>query len=199
MDIFPPSLEQMIDALTRLPGVGRKTAQRYAFHLLRGSHEDSLGLAEAVREAVERIRRCERCGNYSETALCAICRDTRRDETVICVVEEAVDIAPFDRSGFNGLYHVLGGLFSPLQGIVDAEQLRIRELFDRLRDGVVREVIAATPTTPDGEATALWLARALRPYDVKMTRLGMGMPMGGSLEYVDENTLQKALECRLSM
>ena len=196
MDIFPPSLEQMVAALSRLPGVGRKTAQRFAFFLLKEAPEDALELANAVRQGIERIRRCDVCGNFSEEPLCSICQDPRRDRSIVCVVEEAMDIAPFDRAGYKGLYHVLGGLFSPLQGIVDPEQLRIRELMARLEAGDIREVIVATPPTSDGDATALWLSKALRAKGVAPTRLGMGLPMGGSLEHADEITLQKAMESR---
>ena len=196
MEPFPPALEKMVTALTRLPGVGRKTAQRFAFHLLRGAPEDALDLSDSVREAVQRIRRCERCGNFSEAPLCQICADSRRDGSIICVVEEAMDIAPIDRSGYRGLYHVLGGLFSPLHGIVDPEQLRVRPLIARVEAGGIQEILIATPPTPDGDATALWLARALNARGVRLTRLGMGLPMGGSLEYADEVTLQKAIESR---
>jgi len=199
MEVFPPSLERMVTALARLPGVGRKTAQRFAFHLLKGAPEDALDLAEAIREGAERIRRCDTCGNFSEAPVCALCQDPRRDRSVLCVVEEAMDIAPFDRSGFGGLYHVLGGLFSPLHGIVDPEQLRVRQLLARVDGGEIKEVIVATPPTADGDATALWLAKALHSKGVALTRLGMGMPMGGSLEYADEITLQKALESRKSI
>lgn len=196
MDVFPPSLETLVNALARLPGVGRKTAQRYAFHLLKGSPDDARSLSDAVANAMSRIRRCEQCGAFSEEAMCAICLDPRRDASLICVVEEAPDIAPIDRSGFAGRYHVLGGLFSPLMGIVDPEQLRVDELMRRVDKGETREVIVATPPSPDGEATALWLARALEGKSVTVTRLGMGLPMGGTLEYADEITLQKALESR---
>lgn len=199
MDILPPSLERLVTALARFPGVGRKTAQRYAFHLLKDSPDNALDLAEAVRVVIERIGRCQTCGAFSETPECAVCADPRRDRSVICVVEEATDIAPFDRSGFQGLYHVLGGLFSPLSGVVDPDQLRVRELMDRLKNGEVEELILATPHTPDGEATALWLAQAVGDRPLRLTRLGVGMPMGGSLEYVDEMTLQKAIESRKSL
>ena len=196
MDLLPPSLERLVTALARLPGVGRKTAQRFAFHILKGSRENALALSEAVVEAVEKVGRCETCGVFSETPVCSICDDPRRDRSVICVVEEATDAILVERSEYAGVYHVLGGLFSPLHGIVDPEQLRVDQLLARVRQGDVREVIVATPPTPDGEATALWLARALRGDDVKVTRLGVGLPMGGAIEYADEITLQKALESR---
>jgi recombination protein RecR len=196
MNLHPPSLERLISALARFPGVGRKTAQRFAFHLLKGAPEDAQALSEAVKEAAERIVRCRVCGNFSEAPICAICQDHRRDRSVICVVEDAMDFGPFERSGYRGLYHALGGLFSPLSGVVDADQLRIQPLLDRLDNGEIKEVILATPPTPDGEATALWLAKALRDRTVTLTRLGMGLPMGGALEYADEITLQKALESR---
>ena len=199
MDVLPPSLEQMIQALGRFPGVGRKTAQRYAFHLLKGTREDALALAEAVTRAMEQVRRCEVCGNFSEQERCGVCLDTTRDGQVICVVEEAPDILAFDRSGFRGVYHVLGGLFSPLHGIVDPDQLRIAPLVARVQAGGIEELVLATPPSADGEATALWLARTFQPRGIRITRLGMGIPMGGALEYADDITLRKAMESRRAL
>lgn len=196
MNGLPPSLERLVEALGRFPGVGRKTATRFAFHLLKGAPQDAHDLADAVNDAVERVRRCEDCGAFCETSPCDVCRSPRRERHTLCIVEEATDIPAFEGAGFRGLYHVLGGLFSPLQGIVDPEQLRVDSLMRRLDAGEVTELIIATPPSPDGEATALWLAQAVEERNLNVTRLGMGLPMGGALEYADELTLQKSLESR---
>ncbi|MCX7012059.1 MAG: recombination mediator RecR [Candidatus Sumerlaeota bacterium] len=190
------AMETLILHLTKLPSVGRKTAERLAFHLLRAPKEDALALAEAIRAMRERIRRCSICGNITEDDPCLICRDERRRSDVVCVVEDPMDIVAFEKSeAFEGVYHVLDGCLSPLQGIT-ASDLRIDSLEKRAREGSVQEIILATNPSVEGEATALYLSRLLEPHVKKITRIGLGVPMGGSLEYADARTLKKALEGR---
>jgi len=184
-----------VTELSKLPGIGGRTAQRLAFHLLRTSEEDAFGLADAIREVKERIGLCETCFNLAEGPVCAICADARRDEELICVVEEPGDVIPIERtSEYRGRYHVLGGALSPIDGI-EPEDLKIAELFRRV-DGTVTEVVIATNPTTTGEATALYIADALRDRDVNVTRLASGLPVGADLEYADEVTLGKALAGR---
>ncbi|MGA0122740.1 MAG: recombination mediator RecR [Gaiellales bacterium] len=193
--MLPPSAEALVRELTRLPGVGRRSAQRLAVHLLRVPEADALGLAEAVRQARERIRPCPECFGFAEDGLCPICADTRRDEAVLCVVEAPQDVDPIERSGaFRGRYHVLGGALSPLDG-VDPEDLTIDRLVERVRRGGVREVIIATNPTMTGEATAAYIA-GLIGAETRVTRLASGLPVGGDLEFADEVTLGRALEGR---
>ncbi len=193
--MLPPSAEALVRELTRLPGVGRRSAQRLAVHLLRVPEADALGLAEAIRSARERIRPCPECFGFAEDGLCPICADTRRDETLLCVVEAPQDVDPIERSGaFRGRYHVLGGALSPLDG-VDPEDLTIDRLVERVRAGGVREVIIATNPTMTGEATAAYIA-GLIGADTRVTRLASGLPVGGDLEFADEVTLGRALEGR---
>ncbi|MEY4226608.1 MAG: hypothetical protein RL190_1365 [Actinomycetota bacterium] len=193
--MLPPSAEALVRELTRLPGVGRRSAQRLAVHLLRVPEAEALSLAEAVRAARERIRPCPECFGFAEDGLCPICADTRRDESLLCVVEAPQDVDPIERSGaFRGRYHVLGGALSPLDG-VDPEDLTIDRLVERVRAGGVREVIIATNPTMTGEATASYIA-GLIGADTRVTRLASGLPVGGDLEFADEVTLGRALEGR---
>ncbi len=193
--MLPPSAEALVRELTRLPGVGRRSAQRLAVHLLRVPETEALSLAEAVRAARERIRPCPECFGFAEDGLCPICADTRRDESLLCVVEAPQDVDPIERSGaFRGRYHVLGGALSPLDG-VDPEDLTIDRLVERVRAGGVREVIIATNPTMTGEATASYIA-GLIGADTRVTRLASGLPVGGDLEFADEVTLGRALEGR---
>jgi recombination protein RecR len=194
-----PAMETLIAELVKLPTVGRKSAQRLAFHLLRCDRAEAQALARAIEHMREAVRFCERCGNIAEASLCAICNDTSRDRSIICVVEEVTDLVAFERpSTFRGLYHVLGGCLSPLHGVTP-EKLAIAPLMERLRSGEVREMIVATNPSVDGEATALYLAKLARPLGVRVTRIGMGIPIGSSVEFADEVTVQKALEGRREM
>ena len=192
------AVENLVAQLTRLPGVGSRTAHRLAFHLLRVPEDEALALAAAIKEVKERVRFCDECGNLTEEQVCAICLDARRDHTVICVVEHPVDLISLERTHeFRGLYHVLGGSLSPIDG-VEPEHLRIDELMRRVeRNGVV-EVVLATNPNMTGEATAAFLADRLRGR-VRVTRLASGLPVGGDLEYADEVTLGRALSGRREM
>ncbi len=196
--MYAPPVQRLITELSKLPGVGGRTAQRLAFHLLRSSEEDAMALAEAIREVKERIGLCEVCFNLADGARCRICSDERRDPELICVVEEPSDVISIERTHeFRGRYHVLGGALSPIDGI-DPEDLRIAELYERVKDGEVREVVIATNPTTTGEATALHVAEGLRAAapDVTVTRLASGLPVGADLEYADELTLGRALAGR---
>lgn len=194
--MFADAVQQVIDELGRLPGVGPKSAQRLAFHLLKLPVEDTTRLTDVITEMKLRIRFCERCFNISEEQLCLICSDQRRDGTVLCVVEEARDIVAVERTGeFRGRYHVLGGAISPIDG-VGPDQLRVTELLGRLEPESVAEVILATNPNIEGEATAMYLARLLGPLGIVVTRIASGLPVGGDLEYADELTLGRALEGR---
>jgi len=194
--VFADAVQQVIDELGRLPGVGPKSAQRLAFHLLKLPVEDTTRLTDVITEMKSRIRFCERCFNISEEQLCLICSDQRRDGTVLCVVEEARDIVAVERTGeFQGRYHVLGGAISPIDG-VGPDQLRVTELLGRLQPESVAEVILATNPNIEGEATAMYLARLLGPLGIVVTRIASGLPVGGDLEYADELTLGRALEGR---
>ena len=196
--MLPPSAEALVRELTRLPGVGRRSAQRLAVHLLRVPEGDALQLATAIEEARARIQPCPECYGFAEDGLCPICRDTRRDDAMICVVEAPQDIDPIERSGaFRGRYHVLGGALSPLDG-VDPEDLTIAQLVARVERGGITEVIVATNPTMTGEATAAYIAGLLRE-QTRITRLASGLPVGGDLEFADEVTLGRALEGRRSI
>ncbi len=196
MAVYALPIQQLVDELGRLPGVGPKSAQRIAFHLLKVSKEDALRLAGAIVDAKERVQFCGRCFNFAEGELCEICRDERRDANLICVVEEPRDIVAVERTGeFRGRYHVLGGAISPIEGI-GPEQLRIRELLARLEPEGITEAILCTNPNLEGEATAMYLARLLRPLGLTVTRIASGLPVGGDLEYADELTLGRALEGR---
>ena len=196
--MYAPSVDNLIVQLARLPGVGRRTAQRLAFHLLKASEADALALAEAIREVKERVGFCTECGNLAEEPLCQICSDARRDRSLICVVEDPSDLVALERTHeYRGLYHVLGGALSPIDG-VDPEDLRIAELVGRVDRGGVAEVLLATNPTMTGEATAAYLADRLRDR-TRVTRLASGLPVGGDLEYADEVTLGRALAGRREM
>ncbi|SCY01547.1 DNA replication and repair protein RecR [Microbacterium sp. LKL04] len=189
-------VQDLIDEFGRLPGIGPKSAQRIAFHILQTPSFDVSRLAQLLSELRERVRFCEICGNVSEQAQCSICRDPRRDRTFICVVEDAKDVSAIERTReFRGLYHVLGGSISPMAGI-GPDDLRIAQLMQRLADGTVTEVILATNPNLEGEATATYLSRLLRSLEISVTRLASGLPVGGDLEYADEVTLGRAFEGR---
>ena len=193
-----PSVEELVTELTKLPGIGRRTAQRLAFHLLSARPEDALGLARAIEEVKARVRFCRECGNLTEEELCAVCSDPRRDRSLICVVEQPVDVVSVEKTHeYRGLYHVLGGALSPLDG-VEPSDLRIQGLLERVATGDVEEVVLATNPTMTGEATAAYLADRLRG-KAKVTRLASGLPVGGDLEYADEVTLGRALVGRREM
>jgi recombination protein RecR len=196
--LYAPPVQRLITELGKLPGIGARTAQRLAFHILRASTEDATALAESIREVKERIGLCEVCFNLADGPRCRICEDDRRDPALICVVEEAGDVIPVERTHeYRGRYHVLGGALSPIDGI-DPDGLKIAELYRRVGEGGVREVVLATNPTTTGEATALHIADALRERapDVVVTRLASGLPVGGDLEYADEVTLGKAFAGR---
>ena len=194
----PPSVEKLVAQLTRLPGIGTRTAHRLAFHLLQVTKDEAHALAAAIDEVKERVRFCNECGNLTEEDLCAVCLDARRDHGVICVVEQPVDVVALERTAeFRGLYHVLGGSLSPIDG-VDPEHLRIDELLGRVERNGVREVVLATNPNMTGEATAAYLADRLRGR-VRVTRLASGLPVGADLEYADEVTLGRALAGRREM
>ena len=198
MATYARPVERLITELSKLPSIGPRSAQRIAFHVIRGKKEDAIGLAEALHEVKERIKPCRRCFNLTEAELCEICRDTRRDQTVICVVEDPYDIGPMERTNeYRGLYHVLGGALSPLDG-VEPGDLRIDELLRRVEANGVQEVVLATNPNMTGEATAAYLATRLRDR-VRVTRLASGLPVGGDLEYADEVTLGRALTGRREM
>lgn len=189
-------LVKLIEHFERLPGIGKKSAQRLAFHVLAMPHEKALDFASAITEASEKIHKCAVCQNLTDKELCPICDESGRDETLICVVETPQDILAFERTKeYKGMYHVLHGLISPMDGI-GPEQLYIKELLARIQKGGVAEVIMATNPTVEGEATATYLARLLKPMGLKVTRLAYGIPVGGNLEYADEVTLYRALEGR---
>ncbi|MEV0999630.1 recombination mediator RecR [Nonomuraea sp. NPDC050202] len=189
-------VQNLIDELGLLPGVGPKSAQRIAFHLLAADPADVKRLAHALLEVKEKVRFCRVCGNVAAEEECRICRDTRRDTHVICVVEESKDVVAIEKTReFRGTYHVLGGAISPIDGI-GPDDLRIRELMTRLADGRVTELILATDPNLEGEATATYLARLVKPMGIKVTRLASGLPVGGDLEYADEVTLGRAFEGR---
>ena len=194
--VYEGAVQDLIDELGRLPGVGPKSAQRIAFYLLAADPTDVRRLVTALTEVKEKVRFCSICGNVAEEEQCKICRDPRRDEAVICVVEEPKDVVAIEKTReFRGRYHVLGGAISPIEG-VGPEDLRIRELMQRLADGAVTELILATDPNLEGEATATYLARLVKPMELKVTRLASGLPVGGDLEYADEVTLGRAFEGR---
>ena len=196
MPTYATPVQALIDELGRLPGIGPKSAQRIAFHLLKLPAEDANRLARAISEAKERVTFCERCFNVSEGPLCPMCTDDRRDQSVVCVVEDARDIVAIEKTGeFRGRYLVLLGAISPIDGI-GPEQLKVRELLARLEPEGVREVILCTNPNIEGEATAMYLARLLKPLGLRVTRIASGLPVGGDLEYADELTLGRALEGR---
>ena len=196
MATYARPVERLIAELSKLPSIGPRSAQRIAFHIIRGKREDALGLAEALREVKERIKPCRRCFNLTEAEECEICRDARRDRTEICVVEDPYDIGPIERTGeYRGLYHVLGGALSPLDG-VEPEDLRIAELLERVEKEEIRELVIATNPNTTGEATAMFIAQEVKSLPVRVTALASGLPVGGDLEYADEVTLGRAFAGR---
>ena len=196
MATYARTVERLITELSKLPSIGPRSAQRIAFHIIRGRQEDAFGLAEALREVKERIKPCKRCFNLTEAEECEICRDTRRDRTVICVVEDPYDIGPMERTGeYRGLYHVLGGSLSPLDGI-EPEDLRIAELLGRIEREEIKELVIATNPNTTGEATAMFIAQEVKDLPVRVTALASGLPVGGDLEYADEVTLGRAFAGR---
>ncbi|MDI9588690.1 MAG: recombination mediator RecR [Gleimia sp.] len=194
--MYEGAVQDLIDELGALPGVGPKSAQRIAFHILGADKEDVLRLARALEVVKEKVRFCKICGNIAEEETCNICRDARRDQSIICVVEEAKDVEVIERTGsYRGLYHVLGGAIDPIRGI-GPDQLRIRQLMSRLSNNEVKEIIIATDPNIEGEATATYLSRMLDTMSVPASRLALGLPVGGDLEYADEVTLGRAFEGR---
>lgn len=194
--MYEGAVQELIDELGRLPGIGPKSAQRIAFHILEADGDDMKRLVDAVVHVKERVKFCSICGNISEQETCNICRDPRRDPASICVVEESKDVVAIERTrSFKGRYHVLGGAINPIGGI-GPEQLRIRELLNRLSDDQIQEIIIATDPNLEGEATATYLARMLKTIGIRVTRLASGLPVGGDLEYADEVTLGRAFEGR---
>lgn len=197
--MFDGPLQRLIDELARLPGIGKKSAQRMAFHLLSVEEADALRLAQSITDLREQLGICKRCFNVTSTEECSICRDPKRDGSIVCVVERAQDIAVIERTQeFRGRYHVLGGSISPIGG-VGPGQLRISELGDRIAVEGITELIVATNPTVEGDVTAMYLARELKPTGVRITRLAMGLPVGGDLDYADELTLGRALTGRMEM
>src|ERR671922_1260463 len=196
--MYAGPISRLITELSKLPGIGQRTAQRLAFHILRAGEHDALGLAEAIRDVKEKVGLCEVCFNLAEGQRCAICEDARRDRSAICVVEEPADVIPIERTHeYRGLYHVLGGALSPIDG-VDPEDLKIAELVRRVEDTEMREVVLATNPTTTGEATALHIAELLRG-KISITRLASGLPVGADLEHADEVTLGRALAGRRAL
>jgi recombination protein RecR len=194
--LLPGSLQRLVDELKRLPGIGPKGAQRLAFHILRNPRDDADRLVEAIRDVKERVTYCTICSNITDIDPCGICADATRDQRTICVVEEPQNVSVVEKTReFRGTYHVLMGTLSPLQGI-GPDDLKVRELLTRVGDGKVDEVILATNPTVEGEATALYLARLLKPLGVRVTRIAMGIPVGSDLEYADEVTMTRAMEGR---
>ena len=196
MPEYPEPMARLIEALRRLPGIGPKSAQRIAFHLLKADAEETERLATALRDLQENIRLCETCNNFTDISPCLYCADAARDSRLVCVVEEPANIVPIEKTNrYRGRYHVLHGALSPLQGI-GPDQLRIGNLLERIKGGGVEEVIVATNPNVEGEATALYLSRLLKPLGVRVSRIAMGIPVGGELEYTDSATVAKAMEGR---
>ena len=199
MSDFAAPLQRLIDEFRRLPGIGQKSAQRLAFHVLRNSRDDASRLSAALLDVKDNLGICAECNNISDAELCTFCRDPNRDRTQICVVDEVHNILPIETTRtFSGLYHVLHGSISPLKGI-GPEQLRIKGLLNRIEHGEVKEIILATSPTVEGEATAVYLSRLLKPLGMKITRIAMGIPVGSDLEFADEVTMSKSLENRREM
>ena len=196
MSIYTPALQKLIDVLGKLPGVGPKSAQRIAFHLIKIPEQEALSLADAIQQAKQKVRFCETCFNMSDEVICEICSDSQRDSSLVCVVEEPRDIVALERTReYKGLYHVLQGAINPIDGI-GPEQLKIRELLERLKGNTVVEVILCTNPNIEGEATAMYLAKLIEPLGIQVSRIASGLPVGGDLEYADELTLGRALEGR---
>jgi recombination protein RecR len=199
MALYPSSLVRLIKRLSKLPGIGEKTAERLALHILRSSHEEARALSESLLEVKEKIRFCSTCFGLSESDPCGICLDEGRDHEVVCVVEQPSDLVAIERSGaFKGIYHVLQGVLSPMNG-VGPDDLKIKALLERIKAGRIREVTIATNTNVEGEATASYLAQCLKGYPVQVTRIATGVPVGGDLKYLDDVTLRRAMERRESL
>jgi len=197
--LYAPPIARLIEELTKLPGIGPKSAQRLAFWLLKAPDDDARQLAQAIVDAKQKVTYCSVCYNLTDDDPCAICQAPQRDRSIICVVEDPRDVVAMERTrDFRGLYHVLQGAISPMEGI-GPDEIRIKELLSRLQDGQVKEVIVATNSSVEGEATAMYLARLIKPYGILVTRIAHGLPVGGDLEYADEVTLSKALEGRRQM
>ncbi len=196
MDYYALPIANLIEQLSKLPGIGKKTAQRLAFYILEMDKMEAERLAYSIKEAKEKIHYCKICSNLTDEEICSICSDNRRDRSTICVVEGAKDVVAMEKTKeYKGLYHVLHGVISPMENI-GPNDIRLKELLDRLKDGEVQEVIIATNPTVEGEATALYIAKLLKPLGIKTTRIAYGIPVGGDLEYYDEVTLSKAMENR---
>jgi len=192
-------LARLVGEFEKLPGIGPKSAQRLAYHVLRMPAEDARQLADAIQDVKERIRSCSRCYNFTDQEVCEICRSDRRDASTLCVVAEPRDLLAMERTNeYRGMYHVLGGVISPLEGI-GPEALRLRELVERVQDGSVQEVILATNPTVEGDTTAMYVGRLLKPFNVRVTKIAFGLPVGGDLDYADQATLIQALEGRREM
>lgn len=197
MDYFGSPVARLIEEFSRLPGIGRKSAQRLAFHVIRMPKEEAQALADAIISARTEVRYCKECGSLADDELCPICADSSRDHSTIMVVEDARDMAAYERTRqYKGVYHILSGVISPLSG-VNPQDLKIKELLDRLKDDTVKEVVIATNPTVEGETTAMYLSRLIKPLGLKVTRIANGVPVGGDLEYIDEVTLARALEGRV--
>ena len=199
MDYFGSPVTRLIEELSRLPGIGRKSAQRLAFHVIRMPKEEAQALADAILSARTEVRYCKECGSLADDELCPLCADASRDHSVIMVVEDARDMAAYERTRqYKGVYHILQGVISPLSG-VNPQDLKIKELLERLKDDAVKEIIIATNPTVEGETTAMYLSRLIKPLGLKVTRIANGVPVGGDLEYIDEVTLARALEGRVRL
>src|SRR3990167_1194702 len=192
---IPKSIQSLIEAFERLPGIGPKTAQRLTFYLLHAPKEEAQALAKAAMEMKEKTAICSICFNIGEVDPCGICSDSSREKEIVAIVEDPLDVLALEKSGFKGLYHVLHGVISPLENI-GPEEIHIRELLPRLKDGTIKEIILATNPTMEGEATAMYIQRLIGPLGIKITRIARGLPVGGDLEYADETTLNRALEGR---
>lgn len=197
MSVHTKSMQELIDCFKKMPGIGAKTAERMAFHVLKSSADEMMKFSSVIRKVKEDMRFCRKCGNLSEAENCSICNDPRRDKTVVCVVEEPTDLILIEKSGrYKGVYHVLFGVISPLDGI-GPEELRIKELLSRIKEDNVKEVILATDSNAEGETTALYLTEHIQPLKVKVSRIAYGIPVGGNLDYIDQATLIRAIEGRL--
>jgi recombination protein RecR len=196
MSYYPASVQNLIKNIAKLPGIGEKTAERLAMHILRGSRQEAEQLAQSILNVKDKVKFCVRCFAFSDGELCRLCSDPSRDPALLCVVEQPADMVAVEKSGaFGGMYHILSGALSPMNGI-GPENIRIRELISRVEKDQVKEVVLATSTNVEGEATASYIARILAKYQIKITRIASGVPMGGDLQYVDQVTLKRALETR---
>lgn len=199
MEYFVPPLEILIEQFAKLPGIGKKTATRLAFHVLNSSNEDALSFANAIINAKEQVKLCKICQNITDSETCALCESPKRDNSVICVTESPKDVISIEKTNeYHGLYHVLHGAISPMDNI-GPNDIKISELLERLKDNTVKEVIMATNPTIEGEATAMYIAKLIKPFGIKVTRIAHGIPVGGDLEYADEITLTRAMEGRREM